>query len=290
MTKKRMSLDLDGSFIRMLVTQGRRVLAWETASVPEESMSQGHVQDPASVGLCIQKLMASTNASKRRVVTSLTGQRAFSRMITLPIVKTKHLEEAILRQARRDMPLPPEKTYLSWQEVTREEDHIDIFALAVPRQVLDAHVEALLGVGIRPRAIDLRPLALVRAVNQRRAIVANLEKHSLGVIIIVEGIPVLIRSMPQAGKSQGPDENLARLSTELSRTTRFYNESHRDSPLEDGTPVFATGALLEPIEARQALEASTGIPIRLPEPPLDYPSGFPLGTYSVNVGLAMKRT
>jgi hypothetical protein len=287
--KKIVTLDFDGRDVRLLIAQGRKVLRWGSASVSPELMHRGLIKETDRMGAGLVRFMTRHRASKRRVVTSVTGHRAVLRVLSLPVISPKLLEDAVRRKAKQEMPLPLEETYLSWQVVSRENQHLQVYALAVPRLVIDRQLEAYKAAKIKPGVMDIKPLALVRAVHQRDAIIVNLEEQSLGVIIVEDGIPVVIRSMPQGGDKAEPEPAIERLSLELTRTTQFYNESHGDHPIDPQTMVYVTGAPFDNPENREMLASMISFPIEVPKPSMHWPKGFPVATYCVNMGLALKK-
>ena len=287
--EKIVTLDFDGRDVRLLITRGRKVLRWASVTVPSELMHQGLIMDPARMGAGLSRFLSKHKASKRKVVTSVTGHRSVSRFLSLPVIKPDLLDEAVRRKAKQEMPLPPEETYLSWEVINQDSQQLQVYVLALPRLVIDRHVEALRAAKIKLGTMDIKPLALVRAVHQGNAIVVNLEKQSLGVIIVDKGVPVMIRSMPQGNGISEFKEALEKLSLELTRTTQFYNESNRDNPLDPNTVVFATGAPFDDPEMLKMFASLISFPVKTLKPPMRWPSGFPIATYAVNVGLALKK-
>ena len=49
-------------------------------------------------------------------------------------------------------------------------------------------------------AMDLKPLALIRAVEQAEAIIANLEQDELSIMLVSEGLPALVRTFSLEGE------------------------------------------------------------------------------------------
>lgn len=289
MPKRRLTLSFDGRALRMLLAQGERVLAWEAVTLPAAQMSQGLVADPEAVGQALVELLGEHKIPRRRVITGVTSHRTLSRILSLPAVKSSMLEQAVRHKARQEMALPAQDTYLSWQLLGRENGNLQVYAFAVPRPVVDQHVQALQAARLRPAALDLLPLAGARSAHRSEAIVVNLEEHGQGAVIVRRGVPVILRSVPAAGSESELAQRLERLAQEIGRTAQFYNEGHRADPLGPETVLYATGALLESEDARAELAKLTPYPVQLPSPPLQLPEGFPVATYAANLGLAMKR-
>ena len=289
MVRKVGTIDFDGRIIRLLVTKGEEILHWASATVSGELMNQGLILKPEEMADEIQRLLGSNDVPRRRFVTSLTGHRAASRVLTLPKVKSKFLDEAVRRKAKQEMPLPMDETYLSWHAIGAENGQIRVYAFAVPRIVIDRQIETLKAAKLKPRAMDLKPLALARAVEDSNCIIASLEDQSAGVVLVVNGTPEIIRSVPQTAEEAGPEERVEKLAQELSRTVQFYDEGHRENPLDPDTKVYATGLLLEGEKIRDLLAARTPYEVVLPAPSMQLPEEFPIATFSANLGLAKKR-
>ena len=105
------------------------------------------------------------------------------------------MKEAVRWAARREMPVPLEEIYLSWQAIGSQDTEQWVFLLSTPRSLLDSVLETLEKASIKPRAIDLKPLALARMVNRRKAIITDLESESISIIILVEGIPEVMHTI-----------------------------------------------------------------------------------------------
>jgi Tfp pilus assembly PilM family ATPase len=286
---KTVSLDFEGRDIRLLVSTPRRVLRWASVTLPPELMDHGLIQAPDRVGQGLARMLASQKAPRRRVISSTTGFRSVSRTLTMPAVKPSLLDEAVQRKIRQEMPLSADETYSSWQVIGREDGTIRVFALVLPRLVIDRQMEAMRAARLRPRTMDLRPLALVRAVNQDEAIIADFEEQSFGVVIVSHGIPEIIRSVSQPDESVDVKEKLDRLVLELTRTIQFFNDSHRDHPVRTDTPIYVSGSAFESTGMRKVLAERAARPVELPQPPLRLPKDFPLATYCTCLGLAIKK-
>lgn len=288
MARKIGTLDFDGRTVRLLISKGDELLHWASATVSSELMDQGLIQSPEQMAEQLQGLLGE-NGAPRRFVTSLTGHRAASRLLSLPKMRAKFMDEAVRRKAKQELPLPLDETYLSWQVVGEANGQLQVYAFAVPRTVIDRQVETLKAAKLKPRLMDLKPLALARVAGDPTCIVANLEDQSLGVVLLVNGAPEIMRSVPQMTEEQSPEERVEKLSQELTRTVQFYDDAHRRRPLSPETKIYATGMLFENAAIRELLAERVPNPVVLPQPPLELPDEFPVASFAANLGLAMKR-
>ena len=282
------TLHIEGSSVRALVVKGGQVVKWGTEPLEPGLVQDGLVTDSKAVGERIKSLFSAHHIGKGDIVAGLTGQRCVPRILDLPQMDRRLLKEAIPRQMKRELPVPLEEVHLSWQVIGRENGHLRVFALGVPRDVLDPQVEAIRFAGGRPRSMDIKPLALVRAIGRAEALIADLEPESLDIIVVRGGVPAAIRTVSLRREIQTTEEKVRRLGEELARAVKFYNDTHQGEPLQPETATYLTGSLAEAAASAGVAEASVGHPAEPLASPLQHPDDLPLATFMVNIGLALK--
>lgn len=281
------TLDVEGDSVRLLAVKGRQIIAWELDPLETGLVREGVVADPQAVGAQIKSLLAGCRVRNGRLVTSLTGQRSVPRILDLPETNSQQLQAMLPREMKRELPVPLEEMYLSYQVIGSEDGHCRVFVLAVPRDVLGPQLEAIEHAGRKPYAMDIKPLALVRAVGLSDALIADLEPESIDIVVVRGGVPATIRTVglqPQGGEIE---DKIRRLGEELTRTVKFYNDTHPE-PLAKSTPLCLTGTLAEEVALSGVAEASVGLTLEPLSPPLDCPPSLPVATFMVNIGLALK--
>jgi len=296
--RKRTTINFEGNEIRFLVARSNKVIAWKSRKIPPEQMSQGLIQNKAAAAEIIKSTIKEIKGSRANLVSCISGQRAVHRIMRIPEIPENLLQETIQRKARQEFAIPVDDTDLSWRIITRSDNQILLYVLAVPRSILDQHVEILKAANIKPRIMDIKALALQRLVNQDTALIVNLEEASMDVIIIVNQIPLLIRTIPLDTGDLTGEAKIDLLSQELARTTKYYNESNKNNRLPEDTPIYLSGALFSAVGLEARLEegtnligrfqARTSYPLKRPQSDLELPEKFPLLRYAVNLGLALK--
>jgi Tfp pilus assembly PilM family ATPase len=261
-------------------------------------MSQGQIHNTDTIGNVISATIKDLNGSRRNVVSSVTGQRSVHRILRIPNIQDKLLEETIRRKAKQEFAIPLDETDIHWRILSRTSTQIILYVLAVPNILIDQQVIALKVAKIKPRVMDIKPLALQRLINKPSALIVNLEKYSLGVIIIVNNIPILVRSVPLETGNLTAEAKVDLLSQELARTAKYYNESNKNNRLPEETVVYLTGEMFESSQIDTRLEESSDLSARLqsrtpysvqyPKGPFSLPENFSIPTYAVNLGLALK--
>ena len=74
------TLNLEGSDVRLLVADGSRVSLWAETELAPGLVREGLVVDTAAVGKAIDELLTDYGVSRKKVVTALTGLRAIPRI------------------------------------------------------------------------------------------------------------------------------------------------------------------------------------------------------------------
>ena len=263
-------------------------------------MTQGRILTPKFVGNVLKSTIKDIKGSRKNVISCMSGIRAVHRVLKIPHIPDQLLAETVVRKARQEFAIPIEENDISWQIISRDGDQITLFVVAIQKNIIDAQVQALREANIKPRVMDIKPLALTRVTDQDTALVVNLEAQSMELIIIVNQVPLLIRAVPLDSGELSPEAKADLLAQELARTTKYYNESHKSDRLPESTPLFITGALFSVTGLESRLESSeslierfqgrTSYPLQRPEIDLTLPEKFPLLRYAVNLGLGTKKS
>lgn len=286
MAKRILTLSIEGLTVRMLSFRGKAVETLVSLPFNPKFIKGGVVADSEGLGRVIGSVVKEKGLGGR-VAVAFSALGTMSRVLTLPRGAASDLETVVNREARRVMGLSPETHNVHWQLLSGK-GQPRVFVLAVPREPLLALMEAVKLAGLTPQVVDLKPLALARAVNQKNAIIAHAEINSHELSIVVDGFPSLMRGISLGDELMAPDMALARILDELSRTISYYNETHRETPLSNNVPVFLTGDLASDQSLSANLATVTGRTVGTLEPPLRLPQGFPVATFMTNIGLGLK--
>jgi Tfp pilus assembly protein PilN len=286
--KMYVTLNISNRSIKILSVKGRQVKKWGNLALANGLVRDGLILQPQAVGEAIAALFKSTGIPKEKVITSLAGVSFTYRFMNMPRIKPALLDEAILRAAKKEISLPLDELYLSWQLLPGKGDEQTYFVLGVPRNFVDVLVETLKIAGIEPYLIDLQPLALARAANRRDAIVVSMEPDCFDIVFIANGIPAVIHTISPRSEGATLEDNIRRLADELVKTAAFYQSRHPESPLSPTTPLLLTGDLALEAPTSALLQAEIEYPIEPLVPPVDSPPELPVSSYTANIGLALK--
>ncbi len=286
--KRIISLSIEGTTVRVLSASGDSVEKWDSIPLPPEFIRHGYIVNPAKLGELLKDALAERKLSKGKVVCALSAAGTISRVLNLPKMDTRQLETIVDREARRLTKDSVEKTNVHWRVLPSSNGQQQVYLLIVPKRPLHALVKTMEAAGLKARLIDLKAMALMKAVNRRNAIIANGEGNSIDTTIVYHDVPMVIRSVFLGDNMPSSDQTADHIGDEVMQAIAAYSNSYRDKPLPQQIPVFLTGAVSGSVAAALNVTTLTGHPIGNLQPPLRYPDDLPVADYAVNVGLILR--
>jgi len=289
MAKKVVTLYIDDTSIRLLVARGKRITKWVDLSLEPGLVGDGIITEPAKLADKLKELLSTQKVKQKKVIVGLSGLQCLSRVITLPKLSKAVLAQAVNQEAERLLPVALEELYISWQIIHDSKQEIKVFLVACRRNAIDALIDTLRGAGIEPYLMDITPLALARVVDRATAIISDVRSSEADVVIMVDGVPELIRSLPLPKKAASLKKKLSIVKEELERTIKFYNSNNPEAALDSDVPIYVSGELANEPELYQSLSDELGHPVLPLSSPLECPKGLAITDYMVNIGLALKK-
>jgi type IV pilus assembly protein PilM len=287
MAKRATTIYIDNSAIWVLVARGKHPRNWASMPLEPDLVMDGVVRNQGAVASKIKKLWRTHRIETRKVIAGISGINCLYRLITLPELPKSLLPEAVKREASRALAIPLEELYLSWQTLPTSRGETLVYLVASPRNSVDALISTLRKAGLNPYLMDLRPLALARTTTESQAIILDVQPASFDIVVLMEGIPQVVRSLPLPQESQ-LEEKMSVIEEELDRAVTFYNSSHVDKPIEAAVPLLVCGELVEQPDAWRLLTGRLQRPVQALPTPMETTEGFPASQYMTNMGLALK--
>jgi type IV pilus assembly protein PilM len=288
MAKKIVTLYIDDTCLRLLVTRGKRIKNWADLPLEPGLVKSGVVIKEAEVAAKIKQLLQAQKVKAKKVIVGLSGLHCLTRPITLPQLPNAMLDEAVTREARRVLPVPLEQLFISWQIIPAPEGKTQVFLVAVPRKTADALFQMLRQAELKPYLMDLKPMVLARVVREETAIIVDIQPTEFDIVIMARGVPQPIRTMSLPSKAQSWQKKLPTIRDEIDKTIKFYDSTNPETPLVSSVPIFVSGELADEPELCQSLSDELGHPVLPLSSPLDCPEQLDPNRYMVNIGLMLK--
>jgi len=291
LAKRVVTLEIETSIIRIMETSGGKVIKWASLSLDPTVIEGGVISDPQILSAAVKQVITSSGIGAKDVIASVSGLYSVNRILTVANQpKGASTQEAVLEAAKETIPLASDEIYLSWQTIAANEDGQSVLVVGVPRDVLDAEVQALKAVGINPYLLELKTMALARAVNKEQALILNVESSSFDIVVAVNGVPEVMRTIAWNQEGLTVEDKVERLAVDLELTVGFYNSHHPGDPLDPATPLSITGQMSSDLALIEEMRARVEYPIEPLAPSLECPAHLPISQYAVNIGLALKGT
>ncbi|MBI4337446.1 MAG: hypothetical protein HY683_06425 [Chloroflexi bacterium] len=284
----RVCLAIEDTALRMLVVEGRRVQGWMSYPLAPGVVQEGVVTSAWSLQATLSSLLWGRAGVRGRTLVSFPGSRGLFRTIALPRLKPRLMAEAVASEAKRELPMSTALLHLFWQPFHVTRDRQELLLVAVPREPYERLHSAFRAARLRPRWWELKPLALVRAVGRPNALILDLEDSGADLVLVVQGVPRLVRSL--ALGPEGSDQERAHaLLGEVARSIEYYQATERSGTWEPKTPLVLTGRLADGSELGRALQSLSPLPVEPFQCPLGAAKEFPAATYASAIGVALKR-
>jgi type IV pilus assembly protein PilM len=286
--KKVTTLYINDTSIRLMVARGKRIV--KLAGVPLDS-GMAEVSDKvkeAELAAKVKQLLKDSKVRAKKVVVGLSGLHCLSRPVILPELPKAMLAEAVMREAQRVLPVPAEQLYISWHVISSGGGRTLAFMVAIPRQVADTLLGVLHKVGLKPYLMDIKPLALARVVREATAIVLDVQAKEFDLVILSEGIPQPIRTVPFPEETLSLEDKLPIVREELKRTIQFFNTNNPEKPIQPDVKMFVSGELVDEPALYEFLADDTGYQVSPLVSPIKCAKQLDPSHYMVNIGLTLK--
>ena len=198
------------------------------------------------------------------------------------------LEESIVNEAERQLPLPIGELYTPRTQLTDEESETSYLTVAMSKNQVDLQVDALEAARLKSFAIDVKPLALARVVNRESAIICEIEPDRAELSIVVEGVLKLARILHFSGHKLTVSDKASHVASELTKTLAHYESHHADGPIGPDVPLYLVGKLADDPVVKALISEEIDYPLQELELELQYPDDFPVLQFAACAGLAMK--
>lgn len=174
-----------------------RTVGW--SSLAPEVIRRGIIQHVPVAVAALQEAMAKCSPRPIEgdvVVASIPETQSFVRVLELPAMSEKEIDEGVQWAVRQDIPFDLERVYLDWQPVQDVDvapKRQRVLVGAVQRDVVDPLLAVLDGAGLRVVALELEAQAIVRSILPQQAwdvrgvLIVDLGANSTNIIFFDQG-------------------------------------------------------------------------------------------------------
>lgn len=186
-----------------------RTVCW--SPVPSSLIDRGVIKDISGVSAKLEEALVKCSPvaiTGKRVVVSIPETQSFVRVIEIPIMPEKEIDEAVQWAVRQHIPFDLEWVYLDWQPLVssaRTPGHQQLLVGAARRDVVDPLMAVLDGLKLSVAALELEAQAVARSLlpmhelDVRGVLVVDLGATATNVVFYDQGTMRFTTSIQQGG-------------------------------------------------------------------------------------------
>ncbi|MDD2766214.1 MAG: type IV pilus assembly protein PilM [Candidatus Moranbacteria bacterium] len=147
------------------------ISSFGSVPLPLGSVVDGEIVNPDAVQSAIIDLLDKTGPGRittRKVICSLPETKAFLRIISIPMMASKEVKEAIKWEIEANIPLTLDQVYYDWQildeNFIQEKGKMSVLVVAVARSVVDQFQSVLTSAGLEVVGLETESIAQARSL------------------------------------------------------------------------------------------------------------------------------
>lgn len=167
-------LDIGSSSIKVmqLENEGKKthVRGYGATGYDPKAIKDGVIDDFKSLAGSIHEMIEHNlvgEINTRRVAVSIPASRTYTRSITLPPMRDNEIMQAVQLEAEQYIPVPPEDLYMDYAVIRKNNEGIELLAVAAPKKLVDSHMTLVQMLGLEPVAMDTTILSAGRLFQQQ---------------------------------------------------------------------------------------------------------------------------
>jgi len=161
--------------------EGLELVSFGQEEIPVGVIKEGEVKDEDKLAGIIKNCLKENKGEKfktKYVVSSLPEEKSFLDIIQLPLMKEEEIETAVRYEIENHIPLALDKVYFDFQKIEPtlkyNKNYQEVLIAATPKTTVEGYLKALKKAGLKPLALEVESLAVVRALIKKTALLGSL--------------------------------------------------------------------------------------------------------------------
>ena len=209
-------LDIGSSSIKVMqiskLGKRQQITGYGVVNYDQKALKDGVIENPVLLAKATKELFEKHiigQINTRRVAIGVPVARTYNRVMTLPHMSKKDLDEAVLLEAEQYIPVPIDELYVDYNITSSSKDGFELLAVAAPKKIVDSYVKYtdLLG---------LEACTLETTISASSRLIANAEQNDIPTILIDFGslsvdITIYDKQLIVTGTVAGGGDNFTKL-------------------------------------------------------------------------------
>ena len=216
MARSMVGVDIGSQSIKVVeirkAKDGFKLGGFGIVPTPKGAVAGGAIADPEAVASALREALREAGIKTKKVVSALHAQQGMVIRVLegLPKMTEKELRETIRWEVERHVPFAAENVVMDYAPLPTPPDaqNIEVLLAVAQEDLVNEHLRALSGARLRPVAIDIVPLASVRAVSALDGgspggaiVVVNIGASASEITIAHGGALKVTRTVPIGGEA-----------------------------------------------------------------------------------------
>ncbi|NQW22724.1 MAG: hypothetical protein HQ475_04685 [SAR202 cluster bacterium] len=296
--KRTASISIEHGLVKLMVSKGQIINDYRVVLANPRFFREGHISNASRVANLLEDVLPQMNGKYKLATAVVPGFQNRLRILEFPKGTGFDPRKVITQEAARTMHVTPENYYITWHRLPDSFDRSRWLVLAALRRAITSLIETANKADMHISAMELRPFALARAINQPEAVITWAAPDGCDVVIVKNSVPVEHQSLFWGADLVEDAVLIDRLTEVTSRTLNTFSESSPEGPLPDDTPLYICGSpisrqpILHDDQRGFAITQQICQSLRLPRGEINLPmkcgEDFPSNDLIVNAGLALR--
>ena len=303
-TRKTVTISTEKDVIRVVVFQGRKVLAWSSACPtafpkPDRELEpEGNDQDEATPPNCLRDILDGIGIQRRtrfwdlldkvgirrgRVVMDLSLYTTLMRHLQIPKVRGRYIAPVVAAEILDSLPFGKDEVDIAWK-LQKVDEERTVFAIALPKQRVDEQMHLVKDADLSLGAAYSKAGALALAAGVPNGIVVHLERSESALVLVDKSDPKVVHQIEFGPGEVNPAEQASALVRAIEQVASYYQPTEPTGQSQL-LPVILTGQCTDANPIARSLRSQIQRKVLSINLNLEYPEDFQLEEYATNVGL-----
>ena len=198
--KSTVGLDIGSSAVKMVRIQhgadSFKLEGYDIEPIPPGAIVSGEIREREQVEEALKEIVKRNGLKKANVVVSLSGFAVLHDTLTMSVMTEEEARDEVYSEVEKISPFSISEVTLDYKimEVEEEEDLMKVLLVAAKNEVLEARLDLLNSLGVRPAIVDVDIFALYNAfeanydmADYKGAALMNVGANTTSVTFVYDG-------------------------------------------------------------------------------------------------------
>lgn len=195
--------------VELMNEKGRaRLMTYAFVERPVDEMTRNYIDDMQGTADLLKKMIKKAKTTSRKAVSALPISSVFSSIISVQkTAKKEELEQAVMWQAKKLIPLPIEEMTVDWKPITigpqsPDDKYVQVLLTGAAKSLIKKYSDIFASAGLELTSLETEALAMIRSLigrDKSPTLVLDIGTIRTNILIVENGVPFVSRSVGLGG-------------------------------------------------------------------------------------------